>query len=266
MLAVAELTLRKMREGTLLLLILIGAVFCVLADSTTPPSEQVGVGTLLSYALGSQSKAVPPISAGTACAMLFSVLLGVFWGSSEIPGDISSGLAMVVLSKPVGRVRYALGKYLGMLLAALGVFAVFELALVIGHFAFGSGATSYGPMAIVRQLMPPLMLCPLVAIAMTASLVAGGMGGMVITILYMLFSVAMSFIPVTLSLFPEGTLPGLNTLAASTRFFVPNLIYFFQENIAGPLMVSVLLIYTVCLTTIFLILLIWRICSMDMNR
>ena len=93
MLAVAELTLRKMREGTLLLLILIGAVFCVLADSTTPPSEQVGVGTLLSYALGSQSKAVPPISAGTACAMLFSVLLGVFWESSEIPGDISSGLA-----------------------------------------------------------------------------------------------------------------------------------------------------------------------------
>ncbi len=263
--AVAELSLRKMREGSLYILIAIGMVICVLADFASPVAEQLGDGSLFSYALGSQSLQTPPITAGTSCAMLFCVLLGVFWGTSEIPGDIASGLAMVVLSKPIGRFRYVFGKYLAMLLATLLAFALFESLLLISHFVFGTGSSAYTLAAILRQLLPPLMLIPLVAIAMTFSLVAGAMGAMIFTIVYLLFSLVMSFLPVTLSLFPAGTFPGVNMAAAVSRFFFPNLLYYFQDSVSGWFLVLTLLVYTVALTVLFLLLMAWRVRSMDLN-
>ncbi len=265
MLAVAELTLRKMREGPLFILLAIGVVVCVMADGATPVAEQVAAGSLMSFALGSQSLEVPPVTSGTACAMLLSLLLCVFWGTSEIPRDISSGLAMVQLSKPLGRVRYVLGKYLGLVTASLATFSLFECSLCVSHLLFGTGTSEYTWAAMVRQWMPPLMLVPLVAIALFASLLAGGMGGMIMTILYLGFSAVVSFVPVTLSLFPEGTFPGLNTLAVVTRFLFPNLLYFVQENVSGPWMISILLVYTAALTTIFLVFTLWRIHTMDIN-
>lgn len=44
--AVTELSLRRMREGTFYLLILIGIVVCVLADSADPISGQVAKESL----------------------------------------------------------------------------------------------------------------------------------------------------------------------------------------------------------------------------
>ena len=60
--AVTELSLRRMREGTFYLLILIGIVVCVLADSADPISGQVAKESLFAYALSGESVNVPPIT------------------------------------------------------------------------------------------------------------------------------------------------------------------------------------------------------------
>ena len=129
--AVTELSLRRMREGTFYLLILIGIVVCVLADSADPISGQVAKESLFAYALSGESVNVPPITAGSCVAMLICILLGVFFGSSEIPGDMNSGLVMVLLSKPISRARYLFGKYLATLIISVGIFVVIEIALII---------------------------------------------------------------------------------------------------------------------------------------
>ena len=117
--AVTELSLRRMREGTFYLLILIGIVVCVLADSADPISGQVAKESLFAYALSGESVNVPPITAGSCVAMLICILLGVLFGSSEIPGDMNSGLVMVLLSKPISRARYLFGKYLASLIISV---------------------------------------------------------------------------------------------------------------------------------------------------
>ena len=119
--AVAELSLLKMREGAFYLLILVGIAVCVLADTADPVSGQVTRESLFAYALSGESVNVPPLTIGTCVGMLICILLGVFYGSSEVPGDMNSGLILVVLSKPVSRMRYLLGKYLSTLLMTEGI-------------------------------------------------------------------------------------------------------------------------------------------------
>lgn len=264
--AVAELSLRKMRESSLGILILIGAFLCVLADSAAPIADQLDKNSLFNYALGSQSMAIPPISAGTASAMLFSVLLCVFWGASEIPGDMSTGLIQVVLAKPVGRLKYLLGKYLAMLTASFAVFTLFEIILLLSQLIFKTGSVHYTLAAAGRQFLVPLMLAPLTAIAMLFSLFAGGMGGMIFTVIYLLFSAVISFLPVTLALFPKGTLPGLGEVVGAVHYFFPNLLYYIQDSIGNTFMVCVIFLYTVSVTLLFLLFMLLRIQKMDLNR
>ena len=92
-------------------------------------------------------------------AMLICILLGVFFGSSEIPGDMNSGLVMVLLSKPISRARYLFGKYLATLIISVGIFVVIEIALIISHFVLGTGgASDYSFRQILRQMIPPSVL------------------------------------------------------------------------------------------------------------
>lgn len=264
--AVAELSLLKMREGAFYLLILVGIAVCVLADTADPVSGQVTRESLFAYALSGESVNVPPLTIGTCVGMLICILLGVFYGSSEVPGDMNSGLILVVLSKPVSRMRYLLGKYLSTLLMTEGIFIVIEVVLVISHFIFGAGGSSdYSMRQILRQFIPPMMLMPLIAITVTFSTVAGSMGSMVFTTVYLLFSAVMSFMPLTLALFPEGMIPGLGVAMTVLHYFFPNLISYFQESVHGAFLVSALVLYTISLTVLFLLLAIWRIRKMDLS-
>ena len=68
--AVTELSLRRMREGTFYLLILIGIVVCVLADSADPISGQVAKESLFAYALSGESVNVPPVSMPSPMVMV----------------------------------------------------------------------------------------------------------------------------------------------------------------------------------------------------
>lgn len=263
--AVIELSVRKMREGSFYLLLAVGALICVLADAADPLSNQIDKASLFGYALSGASVSVPPITAGSGIGMLLAVLLAVFFGCSEIPGEIGSGLVQVVLSKPVGRVRYLLGKYFATLLLTWEIYFLFEAVLVGCHFAFGTGNSAYTWAQIARQWLPPLALPMLVAVALTFSLLAGAMGGMVTTTVYLLFSAVVSFMPVTLALFPKGMIPGLNEAMTVCHYLFPNLLYYMQDSVNGWLMIGAAAVYSVSVTTLFLAVAAFRIRRMDLN-
>jgi ABC-type transport system involved in multi-copper enzyme maturation permease subunit len=87
--------------------------------------------------VGAQQKIVADI--GLAAISIFSVLVILFVGTGMVYKEIDKRSIMVLLSKPITRMEYLLGKYLGLLLTLLtmmaSMFALFMLAL------FATGTT-----------------------------------------------------------------------------------------------------------------------------
>ena len=239
--AIMELSLRKMREAAFYILVLISMTICIMADNADPIAGQISQGSLFSFALSGKGVEVPPITIGTCVAMLFCILIAVFYSASEIPSDIHNGLILIVLSKPLGRIQYLAGKYLSTMIMSFAVFILIEVALVLCNWIFGFGSTHYTLPLIFRQFVPSLMLVPLITITIAFSTVGGSMGGMVITTIYSLFSLAMGVMPLTVALFPEGMVPGLGVVMA---VITPK--SFFKGNASNSVFVKSIL-YITCL-------------------
>jgi ABC-type transport system involved in multi-copper enzyme maturation permease subunit len=76
---------------------------------------------------------------------MFSFVLamaGVFVAAPQISGDVESGTALAILSRPIGRTEFVLGKWLGL------------AALVIGY-AGGAAAVELGVVNAVVGYVPP---------------------------------------------------------------------------------------------------------------
>ena len=119
--AIAQFSLLKMRESAFYMLMIVAAVICLFTNSADPVTEQVARGSLFSYAFSGSSGA-PSIAMGSCVALIISILISSFYGSSEIPSDISSGVILIILSKPVGRLRYLAGKYTAIVIMAYAIF------------------------------------------------------------------------------------------------------------------------------------------------
>lgn len=263
--AITELSLRRMRETAFYMLVLVGIIVCVLSDIADPITGQISQGSLFSYALSGESVEVPPVTIGTCVAMIFCILIAVFYSASEIPQDIANGLIMVVLSKPCGRVSYLAGKYISTIIMSLVVFILIEIALIISNRVLGLGSTQYTFTLILRQFIPSLMLIPLITITIAFSTVAGSMGAMVFTTVYAIFSLAMGFVPLTIALFPQGMLPGLDILMALIHYLFPNFLFYFQDSVNGPFLISILVTYTFSVAFIFMFFTMIRLKRMDLS-
>ncbi len=263
--AISELSLRKMREAAFYILVLVSLFICVMADNADPITGQISQGSLFSFALSGTGVEVPPITIGSCVAMLFCILIAVFYSASEIPSDINNGLIMIVLSKPLGRIQYLAGKYVATMIMSLGVYVLIQIALIISNRVLGFGSTPYSFALICRQFIPPLMLIPLIAITIAFSTVGGSMGAMVITTVYSLFSLAMGFMPLTVALFPDGMLPGIDTIMTLLHYLFPNFLFYFQDSINGPLLIISLLFYTVSVAFIFMFFTMIRLKRMDLS-
>lgn len=162
--AITELSLRRMREYAFYILVVVGIAVCVLSDVSDPITTQVSQGSLFSYALSGEAVEVPPITIGTGVAMIFCILISVFYSASEIPSDIENGLIMIILSKPAGRLQYLLGKYISTILMSFTIFILIEIMLIIASRFLGISSTHYSFELVCRQFIPALMLIPLITI------------------------------------------------------------------------------------------------------
>jgi len=88
--------------------------------------------------VGAQGKIMADV--GLAAMVVFGLLVVVFVGSSMVRKELDKGTIVTILSKPVGRREYLLGKFLGLNLTLLAMLAVmgalFLLMLLIAPGAF----------------------------------------------------------------------------------------------------------------------------------
>lgn len=81
--------------------------------------------------VGAQGKVMSDV--GLASMVIFGLMVVVFVGSGMVRKEMDKGTITTIMSKPVGRRAYLLGKYLGLnltLLAMLGVMGVLFLAML----------------------------------------------------------------------------------------------------------------------------------------
>jgi len=95
------------------------------------------LGSVYYFAFG-QDESLATNSALAMC-MLSGLFASVFCASSSVAHEIQAGTALTVLSKPISRIQFILGKYTG-LAAAISLLSLFNLiaTLVCSRIAFES--------------------------------------------------------------------------------------------------------------------------------
>jgi len=100
-------------------------------------------------------------SFGLAGLYLFGLIITIFMGASAIHAEIERRTLYFILSKPVSRAEFLLGKFFGLLAAlflAAGLIAVAYLAVIAFE---GGGLDRLGLLAIVFQLLEMALLTAL---------------------------------------------------------------------------------------------------------
>jgi ABC-type transport system involved in multi-copper enzyme maturation permease subunit len=90
--------------------------------------------------VGAQGKIMADV--GLASMVLFGLLVVIFVGSNMVSKELDKGTIVTILSKPVGRREYLLGKFLGLnmtltaMLGIMGLVFLLMLFLAPGSFSF----------------------------------------------------------------------------------------------------------------------------------
>lgn len=139
-LAVASNTMREAVRDRILYLLLF---FAVLMMATS--------GLLSQLALGDPEKIVLDI--GLASISFFSVLIAVFMGIGLISKEIERRTIYAVVSKPLGRGAFVVGKFLGLLGTIAVIQVVMTLVFVVTLKAWGTVLTAGCAFAIALSFV-----------------------------------------------------------------------------------------------------------------
>ncbi|MBQ1454984.1 MAG: hypothetical protein IIZ25_03950 [Thermoguttaceae bacterium] len=131
------------------------------------------------HTLGEDIKIV--VSQGLTLIKLLAVFLAIWTASTSIADEIDGKTALMILAKPVGRTRFVLGKYFGVMIAVtflfliLGIFFVNSVSYKLVYEAIESGKempTQAECYNYVVGILPGLVLAFFETIVLTAISVA----------------------------------------------------------------------------------------------
>lgn len=245
--AISEMTLKKAKEPAFSLLFVIAAVmgYCVSEMETLSfQREDATISTLLSFEQGT------PLLAGFTMILLMTLLVAIFSGATDIPRDIESRMIMLVLAKPVKRIEYLLGKYLGIVIICLVFFFVASLTAIIAHMMKSGGFYGFG--LLFRQSYLIFLLFPFIAMTMMISTFLSDIGAMILTAVYLMFSVSMSAMSIFVDMLPKSL--GVASYVHVMAYFFPNYFYYFNSFHLFGLVALSLIVYSFSLTVLFLMI------------
>jgi ABC-type transport system involved in multi-copper enzyme maturation permease subunit len=169
--------------------------------------------------MGQQSKIV--IDIGQAAVSIFGVLIAIFVGIQLVFKEIQRRTIYVLLSKPVSRTQFILGKYLGLLLTI----TVNALVMIAGFLLIVVG--------VLRETPGPILFWALLLTLVELALVTA------VALLFSTFSTPMLSAMFTLGIYLIGHLSedirvygesskmtGLKNVTTAIYYLVPNLEHF----------------------------------------
>lgn len=259
MFPITELTLKKIKEPAFLVMFMFAVIlgFCVSGLEVFTDNESATiVGQLISPQKGS------PLLSSSFFAIGITIVIAVFTAATEIPRDVDTRMVMMLITKPIRKFDYLLGKYIGILLLCILVFTVTEITIVVTHYM--NTNELYAFKIIARQFYLLMILFPLIAITIAISCFTGDISAMIFTVLYILFSISISMLPLLMAVLPESMTGGLESYVLLIYYFFPNFIYFFQTFKLVGITAVATLVYSLSITVIFLIIAAVRLKNRDL--
>ena len=120
-----------------------------------------GSTILVTISVGGETKIIKDL--GLACMSIFGALIAIFLGIGLVSKEIDKRTVYTIISKPIDRYQFILGKYLGLVLTLLANVGVMALGL-IGLAYLGEGISSPRLLLAVLFVFLELMLVTALAL------------------------------------------------------------------------------------------------------
>ena len=263
MFAIMLLTLKRMRESAFFIFLGIALAMAFIFAGLDPISQQLSSDSIFAQVLDADRSKTTLLTA-SFIMFIISAFFGGFLGAAEIPRDISSDLILILLSKPIRKIEYMLGKYFGMLAICLSLYASSLIVIFLSHWV--QTGELYTPLMMVRQLYLALAFLPFCGMIIMISCFTGELAAMVISFLYLVFALSFSFLPIAVAMLPKGIAGYAGAAGFILYYLFPNFIFYFQDFRLCGLVSLMLLIYSLSLSIIFLLVSVGRLETMDYSK
>ena len=255
--AIFELTVKKVKEPAFFILFVIAAF----VGYSVSGMGQLALGKNDDVLFGLISlEQGAPLMLGFVVILLMTLIVATFSGATDIPKDINSRMIMLILGKPVTRLEYLLGKYLGIIAICLVFFLVAGIAAFVGHFVKTGELIAFS--IAFRQFILILLIFPFVAMTMMISAFLSDISAMIIAIVYVIFSVAISAFSMFIDMLPRSleVVSAIHTIS----YLLPNYFYFFSSFKYCGVVIIALILYAFSMTVMFLAIAASRLNNRDM--
>lgn len=256
--AVFEMTVKKVKEPAFSLLFVVAAVIgaCVSEMESLSLSSQ---DNSLLFGLVSLEQG-QPLLAGFVIILFMTLIVAIFSGATDIPKDIQSRMIVMVLAKPVTRMEYLIGKYLGVVAICISFFIIAALSAGVAHYVKTQEMFPWTVFA--RQFLLLLAVFPVAAIATMISTFFGDISAMIVTGFYLFTSLIISAIAVFVDMLPRSL--GLGAPLNIAAYFFPNFFFYFNSFKCPGIVMAALVAYSFAVSVIFLIIAAVRMQRRDM--
>ena len=255
--AIFELTIKKVKEPAFSILFVIAALvgYSVsgMGKLALGKNDDVLFG-LISLEQGA------PLLMGFVVILLMTLIVATFGGATDIPKDIDSRMIMLILGKPVKRIEYLLGKYFGVVAICLAFFLTAAIAAFVANFIKTGEFIAFS--VLVRQFILMLIIFPFVAMTMMISTYLSDISAMIIALVYLIFSVAISAFSIFIDMLPKSL--EIVSVIHIISYAFPNYFYFFSSFEYNGVVIISLVLYAFSMTTVFLSIAAFRLNHRDM--
>ncbi len=256
-LAISELTFRKVKEPAFMLLFVVAGVigYCVSEIGNLLFSDS---DVLLAGMIATEHGT--SLRGGVLLIFTLSLLVAVFSGATDIPRDIESRMVMLILAKPVKRHEYLLGKFIGILTICI---VFFMIAFSVASIAHVIKSGEFFPLnVLIRQLFLILAFFPFVAMTIVISTYLSDISAMIVTVLFLIFSIVISGVMTLVEMLPKSI--DTTSIIYLVYYFFPNYFYFLHSFNNFGFVAFSLVIYSLSISTIFLLIASNRLKNRDM--
>ncbi len=148
--------------------------------------------------------------------------MGGFLAATDIPRECQSRFVSILLSKPIYRRHYVIGKFLGLFATSYLLYLLLILVLALfSHAHFPSWNTRF--QVLLTGIVAGWYLAPVLAVAVASSTLVDEVPAVVMTVLYMLASFGLMFVPFVLpwiASWPARFLVALHLPFANPLYFL----------------------------------------------
>jgi ABC-type transport system involved in multi-copper enzyme maturation permease subunit len=238
MFTIAKFTIFKIFEPAFLFLLIFGGVLSYITSSSQ--SLDLSFFSDLSKASTREN-----LDMGSLILILLSSIISIFVGSTEIPRDLNTRMITILLSKPISRKSYVMGRFFGTWMLSAILFATW--LTLLGSMQFFNMPDMFSLKSFMLNYLYIFSLAPISAVAVAFSTYLDDVPAMIVSFLFICISFTMGSVPIIIKVFPNE----FANVILLFYYMLPNFSYLFRSFEAFYQVVA-FIVYGFTMSLIFL--------------